>query len=78
MEAGEIDILVGTQIVAKGYHFPHLTLVGVVDADLGLSGGDLRAGGAHLPAARPGRRPRRARRAAGPGPAADDDAASIR
>lgn len=40
----EIDILIGTQIVAKGYHFPMLTLVGVVDADLGLEGGDLRAG----------------------------------
>ena len=40
----EIDVLIGTQIVAKGHHFPHLTLVGVVDADLGLSGGDLRAG----------------------------------
>ncbi|CUW37436.1 Primosomal protein N'(replication factor Y) [Magnetospirillum sp. XM-1] len=40
----EIDLLVGTQIVAKGYHFPMLTLVGVVDADLGLEGGDLRAG----------------------------------
>ena len=39
----EIDILVGTQIVAKGHHFPMLTLVGVVDADLGLTGGDLRA-----------------------------------
>jgi primosomal protein N' (replication factor Y) (superfamily II helicase) len=38
-----IDILVGTQIVAKGHHFPKLTLVGVVDADLGLAGGDLRA-----------------------------------
>jgi primosomal protein N' (replication factor Y) len=44
MAAKEIDILVGTQIVAKGHHFPLLTLVGVVDADLGLSGGDLRAG----------------------------------
>jgi primosomal protein N' (replication factor Y) len=43
MEAREIDIVVGTQIVAKGHHFPHLTLVGVVDADLGLAGGDLRA-----------------------------------
>ncbi len=43
MEKGEIDILVGTQIVAKGYHFPRLTLVGVIDGDLGLSGGDLRA-----------------------------------
>ncbi|MGJ3232077.1 MAG: primosomal protein N' [Oceanicaulis sp.] len=44
MERGEIDILVGTQIAAKGHNFPHLTLVGVVDADLGLAGGDLRAG----------------------------------
>jgi primosomal protein N' (replication factor Y) len=43
MEAGAIDIVVGTQLVTKGYHFPNLTLVGVVDADLGLSGGDLRA-----------------------------------
>jgi primosomal protein N' (replication factor Y) len=40
----EIDLLIGTQIVAKGFHFPLLTLVGVVDADLGLAGGDLRAG----------------------------------
>jgi primosomal protein N' (replication factor Y) len=39
----EIDLLIGTQVVAKGHHFPLLTLVGVVDADLGLSGGDLRA-----------------------------------
>jgi len=38
-----IDLLIGTQIVAKGHHFPRLTLVGVVDADLGLGGGDLRA-----------------------------------
>ncbi|MEH3107638.1 MAG: primosomal protein N' [Sphingomonas fennica] len=43
MEAHEIDIVIGTQLVTKGYHFPDLTLVGVVDADLGLSGGDLRA-----------------------------------
>ena len=43
MDAGEIDIVVGTQLVTKGYHFPNLTLVGVVDADLGLAGGDLRA-----------------------------------
>jgi primosomal protein N' (replication factor Y) len=41
--AREVDLVVGTQIVAKGWHFPHLTLVGVVDADLGLAGGDLRA-----------------------------------
>ena len=44
MEAGEIDVLIGTQIVAKGHNFPNLTLVGVVDADSGLKGGDLRAG----------------------------------
>jgi primosomal protein N' (replication factor Y) (superfamily II helicase) len=37
------DLLIGTQIVAKGHHFPMLTLVGAVDADLGLVGGDLRA-----------------------------------
>ncbi len=43
MEAQEIDIVIGTQLVTKGYHFPNLTLVGVVDADLGLQGGDLRA-----------------------------------
>ena len=43
MTARKIDILIGTQIVAKGHHFPLLTLVGVVDGDLGLSGGDLRA-----------------------------------
>ena len=44
IEAREIDVVIGTQIIAKGHHFPALTLVGVVDADLGLSGGDLRAG----------------------------------
>jgi len=43
MRAHELDILIGTQIIAKGHHFPKLTLVGVVDGDLGLSGGDLRA-----------------------------------
>jgi len=41
--AREVDLIIGTQVVAKGWHFPHLTLVGVVDADLGLGGGDLRA-----------------------------------
>tara|TARA_A100001037_G_scaffold303848_1_gene338933 strand:- start:1690 stop:2421 length:732 start_codon:yes stop_codon:yes gene_type:complete len=44
MLAGNIDILIGTQMVTKGFHFPSLTLVGVIDADLGLSGGNLRAG----------------------------------
>ncbi|MDP5277351.1 primosomal protein N' [Sphingomonas sp. DG1-23] len=43
MEHKDIDIVVGTQLVTKGYHFPNLTVVGVVDADLGLDGGDLRA-----------------------------------
>lgn len=37
------DIIIGTQIIAKGHHFPNLTCVGVVDADLGLDGGELRA-----------------------------------
>jgi primosomal protein N' (replication factor Y) len=41
--AGHYDIIIGTQIVAKGHHFPLLTLVIVVDADLGLEGGDVRA-----------------------------------
>jgi primosomal protein N' (replication factor Y) (superfamily II helicase) len=39
----EIDVLIGTQIIAKGHHFPQLTLVGVIDADLGGADGDLRA-----------------------------------
>jgi primosomal protein N' (replication factor Y) (superfamily II helicase) len=43
MTAHRYDVLIGTQIVAKGHHFPMLTLVGVVDADLGMAGGDLRA-----------------------------------
>jgi primosomal protein N' (replication factor Y) len=41
--SGDIRLLIGTQMLAKGHHFPHLTLVGVVDADMGLAGGDLRA-----------------------------------
>ena len=41
--SGEADIIIGTQIVAKGHNFPLLTLVGVIDADLGLQGSDLRA-----------------------------------
>ena len=40
---GRFDIIIGTQLVAKGHHFPKLNLVGVVDADLGLSNGDPRA-----------------------------------
>src|SRR6266403_1104027 len=41
--AGRVDIIIGTQLVAKGHNFPRLNLVGVVDADLGLSNGDPRA-----------------------------------
>ena len=41
--AGSTDIIIGTQLVAKGHNFPKLTLVGVIDADLGLQGSDLRA-----------------------------------
>ena len=40
---GRVDIIIGTQLVAKGHNFPRLNLVGVVDADLGLSNGDPRA-----------------------------------
>jgi primosomal protein N' (replication factor Y) len=43
MAKREIDVVIGTQIMAKGHHFPQLTLVGVIDADLGGSDGDLRA-----------------------------------
>ena len=43
VQGHEVDLLIGTQMIAKGHHFPMLTLVGVVDADLGLHGGDLRA-----------------------------------
>ncbi len=41
--SGDIDILIGTQMMAKGHHFSNLSLVGIIDADLGLEGGDLRA-----------------------------------
>ncbi len=44
VEDHKVDVIVGTQMIAKGHHFPSLTCVGVIDADLGLSGGDLRAG----------------------------------
>ncbi|MDG2058366.1 MAG: primosomal protein N' [Tateyamaria sp.] len=40
---GGADVIIGTQLVAKGHNFPNLTLVGVIDADLGLQGSDLRA-----------------------------------
>jgi len=45
IEAGDADIIIGTQLVAKGHHFPNLNLVGIVDGDLGLAqGADPRAG----------------------------------
>jgi primosomal protein N' (replication factor Y) len=43
IEDGLVDIVIGTQLVAKGHHFPKLNLVGIVDADLGLANGDPRA-----------------------------------
>mgnify|MGYP000636904643 CR=1 FL=1 len=43
IEKGDVDIVIGTQLVAKGHNFPNMTLVGVVDADLGLANGDPRA-----------------------------------
>ncbi|MGZ8368937.1 MAG: primosomal protein N', partial [Rhodoplanes sp.] len=43
IEEGRVDIVIGTQLVAKGHHFPKLNLVGIVDADLGLANGDPRA-----------------------------------
>ena len=43
IEKAEIDIIIGTQVLAKGHNFPSLALVGVIDADIGLEGGDLRA-----------------------------------
>jgi len=43
IENHNIDIILGTQMVAKGHHFPQLTLVGIIDADSGLAGGDFRA-----------------------------------
>ena len=43
LSAGEADVIIGTQLVAKGHNFPLLTLVGVIDADLGLQGSDMRA-----------------------------------
>jgi primosomal protein N' (replication factor Y) (superfamily II helicase) len=44
VEQGDFNLVLGTQLVAKGHHFPHLTLVGVVDADLALESSDPRAG----------------------------------
>ncbi|ALK07864.1 primosomal protein N' [Blastochloris viridis] len=43
IERGEVDLVIGTQLIAKGHHFPRLTLAGIVDGDLGLAHGDPRA-----------------------------------
>lgn len=51
----EADILVGTQMIAKGHDFPSVTLVGILDADMSLHFSDYRAGGAHFPAHNAGR-----------------------
>jgi len=45
IHAGEVDIIIGTQMTAKGHHFPRLTCVGVIDADIGMKGGDKRKNG---------------------------------
>lgn len=43
IKTNQIQIIIGTQIIAKGHNFPKLNLVGIIDADIGLAGGDLRA-----------------------------------
>ena len=58
---GRFDLVIGTQLVAKGHHFPKLNLVGIVDADLGLGNGDPRAAERTFQLAASGGRPRRAR-----------------
>ena len=63
--AGKIDILVGTQMIAKGLHFPNVTLVGIINADLALHLPDFRAGERTFQIAHPGGWTRRARRNAG-------------
>ena len=61
IEQGRVDIIIGTQLVAKGHHFPKLNLVGIVDADLGLAQRRSARGRAHVPAPASGGRPRRPR-----------------
>ena len=61
--AGELDVLVGTQMIAKGHDFPRVTLVGVISADVGLGLADFRAARADVSAADAGGGPRRPRRA---------------
>jgi primosomal protein N' (replication factor Y) len=68
---GGADIVIGTQLVAKGHNFPLLTLVGVIDADLALGGADLRAAERDLSADASGGGPGGPGRPAGPCAAAD-------
>ena len=68
---GEADIVIGTQLVAKGHNFPDMTLVGIVDADLGLANGDPRAAERTFQLLEPGHRPGRPHRQEEPRPAAD-------
>ena len=75
---GEVDIVIGTQLVAKGHNFPLLTLVGVVDGDLGLAFGDLRAAERTFQLLSPGDRPGRALGRREPGAAPDLSRRSIR
>ncbi len=64
---GKIDILIGTQMIAKGLHFPNVTLVGIIFADMALHHAGFPGGGTHLPTAHPGGWPRRPRRYRGRG-----------
>ena len=73
---GEADIVIGTQLVAKGHNFPIMTLVGIVDADLGLANGDPRAAERTFQLLQPGHGPGRANGSEEPRPAADLPAAA--
>ncbi len=68
---GEADIVIGTQLVAKGHNFPMMTLVGIVDADLGLANGDPRAAERTFQLLSPGHRPCRTHRTEEPWTVAD-------